>query len=159
MRGVFLSLTLSGWAGAAGYGSLIDAVDQAQFRVLVYAPSIYDQELAESLRRARLDPIRKVEVRILSVPFFNFQPKSFMLSLALAGVPVYEAQIPSLDGLVIVDNQGWKGHDLGKSPSSEVSPMTAQDINTSLKWFAGSLKKAKVLTQVEAYERLKKVTP
>jgi len=156
-----LTLILAGVssAGASGYSTMIDAIDKAQFRVIVYAPSIYDQELAESLRRARLDPIRKVSVRILSVPFYNFQPKSFMLSLALAGVPVYEAQIPSLGGVVIVDNGGWTGPELGKYVNASVAAMPPQEINTSLKWFERTIPSAQVLTQVEAYERLKKVTP
>ena len=154
-----LCLGLSGLAGASGYDDMIEAIEKAQFRVLVYAPSIYDGELAEAVRRARLDPIRKVQVRVLSVPFYNFAPKSYMLGLALAGVPVYEAQIPSLDGVVIVDNQAWKGSNLGKLTGAAVLPMSAQEINLSLKWFAGAFKSAKVLTQIEAFERLKKVTP
>lgn len=152
-------LAVAGWASASSYGSMIDAIEKAQFRVIVYAPSIYDQTLAESLRRARLDPVRQVNVRILSVPFYNFQPKSFMLSLALAGVRVYEAQVPSLSGLVIVDNQGWKGAELGKFPETKLSPMTTRDVNTTLEWLAQTIKQAAVLTQIEAYERLNKVTP
>lgn len=150
---------LAGQAGANGYADLLDAIGKAQVRVLVFAPSIYEAELANALRRARLDPIRKVNVRVLSVPFYNFQPKSYMLSLALAGVPVYEAQVPSVSGLVIVDDQGWKGSDLAKLPNANVIPMQASEINTSLKWFETTIKNAKVLTQVEAFERLKKVTP
>lgn len=158
-RLICLGLALMGIVRAASTAEVLDAIGKAQFRVLVFAPSIYDRELAEALRRARIDPIRKVNVRILSVPFYNFQPQSYMLSLALAGVPVYEAQVPSLAGLIIVDNQGWKGPELAKFPQAKVNTLQAGEINTSLKWFEASIKKATVLTQVEAFERLKKVTP
>jgi hypothetical protein len=154
-----VALAFSGMVGASGYRDLIFAIERAQSRVLVFAPSIYDRELGEVLRRARLDPIRTVTVRILSVPYYNYQPKSIMLSLALANVPVYEAQVASLSGFVIVDGQGWKGEELGRSSNSFAKEMTSQEINTALKWFKSGLSNANRLTQVEAFERLNKVTP
>lgn len=154
-----LLLTLTGGAHAAPYDDLLMALERAQTRILIFAPSIYDVELAEAVRRARLDPIRKVNVRVLSVPFYNYQPKSVMLSLALAGVPVYEAQVPSTKGLIVVDDQGWKGDYLGRFTNTPIVPMNTGEINKTLNWFRDSFKGANVLTQVEAFERLKKVTP
>jgi len=155
----FAAVAASGLAGAASYGDMIFAIEKAQARVIVFAPSIYDVELAEAIRRARTDPIRKISVRILSVAYYNYQPRSVMLSLALAGVPVYEAQIASTSGVIIVDNEGWKSEYLGQYSKAAVTKMTATEINRTLKWFEASLKKGNVLTQVEAFERLKKVTP
>ncbi|MFC6667908.1 hypothetical protein ACFP9V_22770 [Deinococcus radiopugnans] len=43
--------------------------------------------------------------------------------------------------------------------NASVAAMSLQEINTSLKWFERTIPSAQVLTQVEAYERLKKVTP
>lgn len=158
-RLILLVLALSGGAHAAPYDDLLIALERAQSRVLIFAPSIYDVELAEAIRRARLDSIRKVNVRVLSVPFYNYQSKSVMLSLALAGVPVYEAQVPSTQGLIVVDDQGWKGDHLGRFTNTPLVPMNTGELNKTLLWFKSSLKGANVLTQVEAFDRLKKVTP
>jgi hypothetical protein len=158
-RSALLVLSLMGGAHAAPYDDLLIALERAQRRILIFAPSLYDVELAEAIRRARLDSIRKVNVRVLSVPFYNYQPGSVMLSLALAGVPVYEAQVPSTGGIIVVDDQGWKGDYLGRFTNTALVPMKAGEINKTLGWFKSSLKGANVLTQVEAFERLKKVTP
>ena len=146
-------------ASASAYSDLITALERAQRRVLVFAPSLYDVELANTLRRARLDSIRKVDVRVLSVPYYNYQPRSVMLSLSLAGVPVYEAQVPSTEGLIVVDDQGWRGDGLGRFTNAALVPITTRELNTALNWFKSSLKGANVLTQAEAFDRLKKVTP
>ena len=158
-RLALLILALSGAGRAAPYDDLLIALERAQGRVLMFAPSIYDLELAEAIRRARLDRLRQVNVRVLSVPYYNYQPKSVMLALALAGVPVYEAQVPSTQGLIIVDAQGWKGDSLGRFGHTPLLPMSTGEINKALTWFKSSLKGANVLTQVEAFDRLKKVTP
>lgn len=154
-----VALAVSGFAGASAYDDLMSALERAQSRVLIFAPSLYDPELGEAIRRARLDSIRKVNVKILSVAYYNYQPKSIMLSLALAGVPVYEAQIPSTEGIIIVDGQGWKGDYLGRFTNAQAAQMTPGEINRTLKWFKSSFQKADVLTQVEAFNRLTKVTP
>ena len=157
----FAALAFSGTAAAqvSDYQNLMLALERAQSRVLIFAPSIYDVQLGEAIRRARLDPIRKVSVRVLAVPYYDYQPKSVMLSLALAGVPVYEAQVTSTKGLIIVDDQGWRGDYLGRFSDTPLTPLTAGEINTALKWFKGALGKADMLTQIEAFDRLKKVTP
>lgn len=158
-RLALLFLALTGGAHATPYNDLLIALERAQSRILIFAPSIYDLELAEAIRRAQLDRIRKVNIRVLSVPYYNYQSGSVMLSLALAGVPVYEAQVPSTGGLIVVDDQGWKGDHLGRFTNTALVPMKAGEINKTLSWFKSSLKRANVLTQVEAFERLKKVTP
>lgn len=158
-RLVTVALAMSGFAGASAYSDLISALERAQSRVLIFAPSLYDVELGEAVRRAKLDTIRSVNVKILSIPYYNYQPKSIMLSLALAGVPVYEAQVASTGGIIIVDNQGWKGEYLGRFANAQVTSMTPEEINRTLRWFKSTFQKANVLTQVEAFNRLTKVTP
>lgn len=158
-RILLTAVAMSGFAGGAAYEDMLFALERAQSRVLIYAPSIYDVDLGDALRRARLDTIRSVNVRVLSVAYYNYQPGSIMLSLALAGVPVYEAQVASTSGVIIVDNQGWKGEYLGRFKSTQLTPMTALEINKTLTWFKSSFGKANVLTQIEAFERLRKVTP
>lgn len=156
---LLMTVALSGFAGASAYDDLMFALERAQSRVLIFAPSIYDVELGEAVRRVELDGIRKVSVKILSVAYYNYQPKSIMLSLALAGVPVYEAQVASTDGIIIVDNQGWRGDYLGRFTNAQIEQMTSNDVNKTLNWFKRGFQKANVLTQVEAFNRLTKVTP
>lgn len=158
-RLALLVLTLTGGAHASPYGDLLLALERAQRRILIFAPSLSDVVLAEAIRRARLDPNRTVQVRVLSVPFYTYQPESVMLSLALAGVPVYEAQVPSTGGVVVVDDQGWRGDALGRRTHTPLRPMSPGEINGFLGWFRGRLSGANVLTQVEAFERLRTVTP
>lgn len=62
-----VALAVSGFAGASAYDDLMSALERAQSRVLIFAPSLYDTELGEAVRRARLDSIRKVNVKVLSV--------------------------------------------------------------------------------------------
>ena len=45
-------------AGATAYQDLITAIEEAQREVLVYAPSLYDLKLGNTLRRASRAPIR-----------------------------------------------------------------------------------------------------
>ncbi|WP_139806326.1 hypothetical protein [Deinococcus hopiensis] len=152
---------LVGMAGAQAsgeYQSMIDAIlESNQGRVLVFAPTIFDKTLANALRQTRQDYIRKTNLRVLTVPYYNYLPDSTILSLALSGVPVHEAQIPSKEGVVIVDGQGWIGRDLGKFEMNSIRRMNSQEINKLLDWLKKSVKSAHFITQYEAFTRLKQV--
>lgn len=140
------------------YQNMIEAIlESNQGRVLVFAPTVFDVTLANALRQTRLDYIRKTNVRVLTVPYYNYLPDSTILSLAIAGVPVYEDQIPSKEGVVIVDGQGWIGRDLGRFQTGNIRRMSSQEINKMLDWFKKSVKTAHFITQYEATTRLKKV--
>ncbi|MDP9766120.1 hypothetical protein [Deinococcus enclensis] len=146
-------------AGATAYQDLITAIGEAQREVLVYAPSLYDLKLGNTLRRASRDPIRKVQVRVLSVPYYNYQPDSIMLSLAMAGVRVHEAQVPSKAGFVIVDGRGWKSATLGRMPEVPLTAMTGAEVTASINWFRATATRSRLITPLDAFERLEKIVP
>lgn len=157
--GVTLLLALAGTGGATTYEDMLGAIENARTRVIVYAPTIFDLDLANALRRAHLDQTRNVKVAVLTVPFYNYKPASTVLSLALANVPVYEAQVASMQGYVIVDDQGFTGNSLGRFKEADVEAMSPARTNKVLAWFKSALSKSKVLTQIQAFNRITKVTP
>jgi hypothetical protein len=149
------------------YQQLLEAVGQSTRRVVVFAPSIFDVPLADALRQSHFDVVRRPAVRLLTVEYYNYLPGSTVLSLALAGVPVSEAQVPSREGFVIVDDQGWIGPRLGQTtgsttpgsttPGSTLRRMTRPELNASLAWLQRTIQGGHRLNQYEAYSRLKKV--
>ena len=166
MRHFLTALLLGSGAAAAQeagpYQQLLEAVEQSTRRVVVFAPSIFDLPLADALRQSHFDVVRRPAVRILTVEYYNYLPGSTVLSLALAGVWVSEAQVPSHEGFVIADDQGWIGPRLGQTtgsqtPGSTLRRMTRPEINASLDWLRGAIKGGHRINQYEAYSRLKKV--
>lgn len=140
------------------YDAMLDAMSQSvKGRVLVFAPTISDLTLADMLRQTGLDNIRKTNVRIVTISYYNYTAKSAVLGLALANVPVYEVQTNSRNGIVIVDNQGWKGRNLGTGLNPTLERMSTEEINSMLTWFKNVTLKTKRMTQAEAFSRLKQV--
>ena len=158
-RVAFAVLLGGGAAGATAYQDVITAIEEAQREVLVYAPSLYDLTFGNALRRAARDPIRNVRVQVLSVPYYNYQPDSITLSLAMAGLRVHEAQVPSKAGFVIVDGRGWKSAALGRMPQVPVSAMNAGELRASLNWFRSTAARSRPITPLDAFERLTKIVP
>ncbi len=140
------------------YAAMLDAMSQSvKGRVLVFAPTISDLTLADALRQTALDDIRKSNVKIVTIAYYNYTAKSAALGLALANVPVYEVQTNTRSGIVIIDNQGWKGINLGTVGNPTIQRMSTDEINSSLTWFKNVIPKSKRISQLEAYSRIKKV--
>ncbi|WP_135230569.1 hypothetical protein [Deinococcus fonticola] len=140
------------------YTAMLDAMSASvKGRVLVFAPTISDLTMADILRQTALDTIRKTNVRIVTIPYYNYTAKSAILGLALANVPVYEVQTSSIEAIVIVDNQGWRGRGLGTLANPTMKPMTIEEINSILTWFKNVTAKTKRMSQVEAFTRIKQV--
>ena len=140
------------------YQKMLGAMQESmQGRVLVFAPSVFDVTLADMVRQTYLDSVRRTSVKIVSIQYYNYLAKSTVLSLAMANVPVYEVQTPPTDGIVIIDNVGWKGKNLGKIPNSNMQRMTPQEINAMLNWFKKVTTNNRRITQFEALDRLKQV--
>lgn len=140
------------------YERMLDAISNSVGgRVLVFAPTILDKRLADTLRQTHLDSIRKTKVNIVTIPYFNYLAKSTVLSLAMATVPVFEVQTPVSDGVVIVDDMGWKGTNLGKLSESAMQRLTPKEINSMLIWFKGTTTNNRRLTQYDALKRSYKV--
>lgn len=140
------------------YQKMLEAMgNSANGRVLVFAPSIFDVTLADAIRQTRLDTVRRTSVKLVTIQYYNYLAKSTILSLAMANVPVYEVQTPTTDGIVIIDNMGWKGKNLGRIPNPNMQRMTPQEINAMLQWFEGVTTKNPRITQYDALDRLKKV--
>ena len=126
-------------------------------RVLVFAPSIFDVRLAETLRQTQTDPVRQTRIGVVTVPYYNYLPHSTVLSLALANVPIYELQIASLEGVVIVDDTGWRGPELGKTAHPDLSRMSSSELNETLRWFQAATGRGHRISQYEAFLRIKQV--
>ncbi len=126
-------------------------------RVLIFAPTIFDLNLANGIRQTYLDRVRNTKIKLITIQYYNYLAKSTILSLAVINVPIYEIQTPATDGIIIIDNQGWKGRNLGKVPNPNMERMSIQEINTMLLWFSNATKKNPRVTQYEALERLKQV--
>lgn len=142
------------------YAEVLELMDTAQHRVVLYAPSVFDVTLANRLRQASLDRVRDVKVLVLTIQFFNYNPDSLVNSLVLAGVPVYEANVPSKDGVLVIDNYVFTGPGLGRVQGpGEVYLLRPSSTNRYLSWFQGIVSKAPYVTRFEAWRRLNRITP
>lgn len=140
------------------YQRMLEAMgNSTNGRVLVFAPSIFDVTLANALRETRLDSVRRTSVKLVTIQYYNYLAKSTVLSLAMANVPVYEVLTPTSDGIVIIDNAGWKGKNLGKISNPNMQRMTPEEINATLQWFQKVTAKNPRITQYDALNRLTKV--
>lgn len=140
------------------YERMLEALEKSSHgRVLIFAPTIFDLNLANGIRQTYLDRVRNTKVKLVTIQYYNYLAKSTILSLAVINVPIYEVQTPASDGIVIIDNQGWKGRNLGKVPNPDMERMTAQEINMMLGWFNDAVGKNTRITQYGALDRLKQV--
>ena len=140
------------------YGRMLEALEaSSNGRVLIFAPTIFDLSLANGIRQTYLDRVRNTKIKLVTIQYYNYLAKSTILSLAVINVPIYEVQTPATDGIIIIDNQGWKGRNLGKVPNPNMERMSVQEINTMLLWFGNATNRNPRVTQYEALERLKQV--
>ncbi|QFP78593.1 hypothetical protein [Deinococcus sp. AJ005] len=140
------------------YERMLEALEVSSHgRVLIFAPTIFDIHLANSIRQTYLDRVRNTKVKLVTIQYYNYLAKSTILSLAVINVPIYEVQTPAADGIIIIDNQGWKGRNLGKVPNPNMERLSVQEINNMLLWFNKATGKNTRITQYEALDRLKQV--
>lgn len=158
--GVALGLALISAAPAVAaplpVSQVIDLIGTAQRRVLVYVPYLTDIGFADALRAAKVDATRPgLQVILLTVPFFAAKENALSNGLALAGVPVVEAQVSSTTAYVLVDDNLFSSSQIGRVPNaSDVRLMTKNDTNTFLNWFRGAASAGKLVTSFEAYKRI-----
>ncbi|CAM4378723.1 hypothetical protein [Deinococcus marmoris] len=146
------------YAQNSEYEKMLEAMDNSSNgRVLIFAPSIFDINLANGIRQTFLDRVRNTKVKLVTIQYYNYLAKSTILSLAVINVPIYEVQTSASDGIIIIDNQGWKGRNLGKVPNPNMERMSVQEINNMLLWFNKATSGNTRITQYEALDRLKQV--
>lgn len=156
----FLLATLLGSAQAqstpVSMSRVVDLIGTAQKRVLVYVPYLTDPAFADALRAAKVDGIRPgLQVIVLTVPFFAAKENALTNSLALAGVPVVEAQVSSTTAYVLVDDHLFSSGQIGRNPgAADVRLLNRADTNTFLQWFRTAVKAGTTITNFEAFRRI-----
>lgn len=134
---------------------VIDLMGSAQKRVLVYVPYLTDTTFADALRAAKVDRTRSgLQVIVVTVPFFAAKEDALTNALALAGVPIVEAQVSSTTGYVLVDDHLFSSTQIGRvGGAQDVRLMQPSDTNTFLKWFKAAAQAGRLVTAFEAYRR------
>lgn len=134
---------------------VIDLMGSAQKRVLVYVPYLTDTTFADALRAAKVDRTRSgLQVIVVTVPFFAAKEDALTNALALAGLPIVEAQVPSTTSYVLVDDYLFSSAQIGRvGGAQDVRLMQPGDTNTFLKWFKGAAQAGRLVTAFEAYRR------
>lgn len=142
-------------AASVPVSRVIDLMGSAQKRVLVYVPYLTDATFGDALRAAKVDRTRSgLQVIVLTVPFFSAKEDALTNALALAGLPVVEAQVSSTIGYVLVDDHLFSSAQIGRvGGAQDVRLMQPGDTNTFLKWFEGAVKAGRLVTAFEAYQR------
>ena len=144
-------------AGATGVpvSRVIDLIGSAQKRVLVYVPYLTDATFGDALRAAKVDRTRPgLQVIVVTVPFFAAKEDALTNALALAGLPVVEAQVSSTTGYVLVDDHLFSSAQIGRvGGAQDVRLMQPGDTNTFLKWCKEAAKAGRLVTAFEAYRR------
>lgn len=162
MKRLALALLAGAALGAAPAGAtsvpvsrVIDLIGSAQKRVLVYVPYLTDPTFGDALRAAKVDRTRPgLQVIVVTVPFFAAKEDALTNALALAGLPVVEAQVSSTTGYVLVDNYLFSSKQIGRvRGAQDVRLMQAGDTNTFLKWFKEAVGAGRLVTAFEAYQR------
>lgn len=124
----------------------------ARTQVVAYMPALEAQQWAECLRAARVDYRRNVI--LLTVPYFAQSKNSFVNSLALADVKVFEANVNSTTGFLLIDSQAYSAERLGLSDAQRLQVLSASDTAAVAGWFNTALKASKFLTPTQAVQRL-----
>lgn len=79
------------------YERMLEALEtSSNGRVLIFAPTIFDLNLANGIRQTYLDSVRNTKVKLVTIQYYNYLAKSTILSLAVINVPIYEVQTPHL---------------------------------------------------------------
>ena len=164
MRRYAVSYALAALLGAASAqpvghvpsSKLLDLLGTAQRRILVYVPYLTDLSFADALRIAKNDPSRpKLQVILITVPFFAAKSDALSNGLALAGVPVVEAQVSSTTAYVLVDDRLFSSKTLGRvANANDVQLMSLSDTNTFLGWFKNAAKAGTIITAYQAFTRI-----
>lgn len=145
-------------AGATGVpvSRVIDLIGSAQKRVLVYVPYLTDATFGDALRAAKVDRTRPgLQVIVVTVPFFAAKEDALTNALALAGLPVVEAQVSSTTGYVLVDDHLFSSAQIGRvRDAADVRLMESRETNTFLAWFRGVARTGRLVTAFEAYSRI-----
>lgn len=157
-RCLVLGTFLVGAAGAAptapiGYDRVLDLIDTAQKRVLLYAPQLTDVRLANALR---IKVAQNVPVVVVTVPFFSFRPESTSNALALVGARVYEAQVNATGSVLVIDDKTFSGQGFGRTAAGLTylgnSPATT---NATVNWFRATTGAGKRLSLFDAADRIR----
>lgn len=145
-------------AGAAGIpvARVVDLIGTAQKRVLVYVPYLTDATFGDAVRAAKVDGTRRgLQVIVMTVPFFAAKENALTNALALAGVPVVEAQVSSTTAYVLVDDHLFSSAQIGRVPTAaDVRLITKNDTNTFLTWFRAATKAGTLVSTYSAYVRI-----
>lgn len=152
-----LMLTLGSQAlgSSVPASKLLDLIGTAQRRVLVYIPYLTDAALADALRAAQVDTTRpKLKILVITVPFFAAKEDALTNSLALIGVPVIEAQVASTTAYALVDDHLFSSASLGRTPAQALQLRSAAETNLFLSWFQAAVKAGRVITPIEAFNRI-----
>ncbi|GGR60901.1 hypothetical protein GCM10008959_23420 [Deinococcus seoulensis] len=156
MRRLLPALLLSlGTAQAQGSVSLQDLCLQmttSRVQVVAYLPALESADLAECFRQAKVNYGRRV--LLLTVPYFTRSSSSYVPSLALAGVPVFEANVNSPVGIVLIDGVAYAAPNLGRATSAPPAAASAAQTRVYAGWFTSALKSATRLSPVDALSRL-----
>lgn len=139
-------------AASVSAGEVCQLVLASRTQVVAYMPALEAQGWAECLRAARVDYRRNVI--LLSVPYFARSKSSFVNSLALADVKVFEANVDSTRGFLLIDSQAFSAERLGLSDQQRLQRLPARETAALANWFNTALQSAKFLTPTQAFLRL-----
>lgn len=155
---ICIILPSSSFAQKNNHDDMIDSIlESVNGQVFIYSPTISDLKLAEAIRRTVLDNVRKVDMEILTVPYYNHLPESHILSLALIGTKIREQQVPSNEGIVIVDSRGWIGKKLGRTEGDNIRVMSSDEVRKFILWMKKNTKNIKPITKKEAFKRIERI--
>jgi hypothetical protein len=146
------SLGLASAQTNVGLPELCQQMFTSRVQVVAYLPSLESQVLAECLRQAKVDYRRKV--LLLTVPYFAQSSRSYVSSLALADIPIFEANVNSTDGVILIDDIAFTASNLGASNNPALTAFESNQIRPYVQWFNRALKSARYLSPVKALRRL-----
>jgi hypothetical protein len=101
LRRLSIPLTLLLALGATAQAEALHLISTARNEVMLAAPTLRSQAVAEALRQALV--VRGVAVFILVDPALSEERASYVLTLALAGAQVRLA--PVAEGVLVIDRQ------------------------------------------------------
>jgi hypothetical protein len=133
--------------------TLCQYMNASRVQVVLYAPMLESAKLANCLHQATLNYKRKVIV--LTVPFFSRAENSYINGLAMADVPIFEANVNSTQGILLIDGVGFQADHLGLTDNPTLERMSAAQTRSAAQWFNQVLPKAKRITFLVAFRRIR----
>lgn len=140
--------------GVMTLNALCGLMNTSRVQVVAYLPSIESPVLAECLRQATVDYRRNVMV--LTVPYFAQSSRSYVFGLTLAGIQMFEANVNSTVGVVLVDGTAYTAPSLGMSDNAVLTVQNLVQTRVYAQWFNKALKVAKSMSPVDAMNRLRR---